>query len=503
MKAAHWSTAAIPLLVGGALPAAAQGTPPVAQQVDTALRGVVLVGAVVVVLILVAVAFLVYRKVFAAVAPGPGQAPEPAAPAAAAPAAASPLAEAEREEARGNLVAAAQRFEAAGERLRAGQCWEKVKDLARAAECFEAGGDLERAAQLYVRAGGSLRAAGIYMRTKSYMEAAKIFRNKGDHLRAAQALELYGNKVAAARSYAEAGNRARAARLLEEEGMYAEAAEAYGPLLGGGPGPENADRWTTYASLLVLAGDRAGAEAAYRQVLAAVPGHLRAESGLRSLLPRDQAGAETMPPPPGAARVDITPEEPMEEGLPRQAAAPPPPSPEAVEELAREIAAADPAGGEPLQLVFTLRSMIDAGRMEPRYSMRLWVQVMRGLSELHRANRVLGRLSPEAILVDMENNVRIDESRPCPPEYVAPEVQAGIPPDRQADIYSMGVILFELVAGSLAELGRRRPSELFDDVPPWLDELIARCTEKNLTQRYRTTDEISQALVRLKSAAPG
>jgi serine/threonine-protein kinase len=150
--------------------------------------------------------------------------------------------------------------------------------------------------------------------------------------------------------------------------------------------------------------------------------------------------------------------------------------------------------------VFTLRSMIQAGRMEPRYSMRLWVQIMRALAERHRAGQVLGALTPDSIVIDMENNVRVDAPAAPPPEYVAPEVQAGLTPDRQADVFSMGVILFELVTGGLGELGRRRPGEIFADVPGWLDELIARCTEKNLQKRFRSTDEISQALVQLKSA---
>ena len=89
------------------------------------------------------------------------------------------------------------------------------------------------------------------------------------------------------------------------------------------------------------------------------------------------------------------------------------------------------------------------------------------------------------------------------PAYLSPEVQAGLPPDRQADIYSMGVILYELVSGSLDQFGRQRAGERFSDVPPWLDELIERCTEKDLARRYRTTEEVSAALLKLKSRSAG
>jgi serine/threonine-protein kinase len=102
----------------------------------------------------------------------------------------------------------------------------------------------------------------------------------------------------------------------------------------------------------------------------------------------------------------------------------------------------------------------------------------------------------------MENNIRIQPAAPAEP-YASPEVLAGLPPDRQADIYSMGVILFELLTGDAGQLGRKQAGELAADVPPWLDELVERCTEKNLTKRFRTAEEVSAALLALKGAAQG
>jgi tetratricopeptide (TPR) repeat protein len=498
------------MLLASLAHAADEVQPPVREQVDTALHSVLLVAGVLVVLILVAVAVMVFRRAFVPAPTGAAPAPPGLAP--------DPLAEAAAEERQGNFIAAAGRYEAAGDRLKAADCWEKVKDFARAAECSEAGGDLDRAAQLHLRSGGALRAAGIYMRTKNYIEAAKIFRNKGDHLRAAQALELFGNKVAAAREYSAGGNHGRAAWLLEGERMFAEAAEAYHPLLGNAEvTAANADRHSTYAALLALAGEKQRAIMAYRRVLIAVPEHLRALSGLQNLLPRDTGSASVAAilagaPIPGS--VDITPEDGADEYPDRAAPAAQPettataaasaaPSAVSLEQLVLEIEG-DPAfeGGDPLKRVFTLRSMIQAGRMEPRYSMRLWVQVMRALAERHRANVVLGRLSPESIVIDMENNVRFEAPDGEASAYLSPEVQAGLPPDRQADIYSMGVILYELVCGSLEHFGKKRAGEQFSDIPVWLDELIGRCVEKNLTKRYQTTEEVSAALLKLKSATP-
>jgi len=151
----------------------------------------------------------------------------------------------------------------------------------------------------------------------------------------------------------------------------------------------------------------------------------------------------------------------------------------------------------------TLRSMLQAGRMKPRFGVWLWIRIMRALAERHSANTVFGCISPDFIFIDGENNVRIEKPASCRDEYVAPEIHSGFPPDCQADIYSMGVVLFELLTGSLKTLGQQRPAELHADIPPWLDELILRCMAKDLTKRYRTTDEVSAALMKLKGAGPG
>ncbi len=152
----------------------------------------------------------------------------------------------------------------------------------------------------------------------------------------------------------------------------------------------------------------------------------------------------------------------------------------------------------PLTSVSTLRSMLQAGRMKPRSSVWLWIRIMRTLAERHATGTVFGCISPDCIFIDGERIVLIEKPVSCREEYVAPEVRSGFPPDCQADIYSMGVVLFELLAGTLKFVGRKRPSELHADIPPWLDELILRCMEPDLQKRYRTTNEVSAALMDLK-----
>lgn len=148
----------------------------------------------------------------------------------------------------------------------------------------------------------------------------------------------------------------------------------------------------------------------------------------------------------------------------------------------------------------TLGEIIRHGHMEPRHKVRLWLDLLRALAARHREGARFGTLTPASILIDSRNNIVLLESPPDPASpYLAPEVAAGEPPDEQADIYSMGVIMFELLTGSLRGLHRSAPSRVAEDVPRWIDAVVLRCIMPRRAQRYLDIDEIAQEFVRLKS----
>ncbi|MEN9577161.1 MAG: hypothetical protein RJA70_170 [Pseudomonadota bacterium] len=141
-------------------------------------------------------------------------------------------------------------------------------------------------------------------------------------------------------------------------------------------------------------------------------------------------------------------------------------------------------------------------------------------------------LSPQNVMVGYAGDVKLidfgtarGENRRCQtvsgivfakPGYVAPEVANQNQPGPQADIYALGIILWELVMGrrfltgdpaehlTRVAAGQRNPPavSLTNNVPLELDTVIARLTAPRLQDRYQTAREALAALGRIIGRAP-
>lgn len=101
------------------------------------------------------------------------------------------------------------------------------------------------------------------------------------------------------------------------------------------------------------------------------------------------------------------------------------------------------------------------------------------------------------------------------PRYVAPEVASGTSADTRADLYAVGVLLYEMLAGAppftgdspWAVLHQQMESQptpiqvVRSDVPDWLGAVLARALAKEPAQRFQTPAEMATALQQ-HSAAP-
>jgi len=345
----------------------------------------------------------------------------------------------------------ADRFEKAGKFVSAAHVYEsKLKDLKKAAMFYEKGGDYRRAASLYDLLGISAKAKEMYekdgniddaaevsIREGEFEEAAKLYSKAGKKADEAVIMEQAGRRLPAVRAYREAGDYRNAARLLEAEGMLTEAAEMFGLMLRDKP----VDRSTigdyyAYAFKLEKTDQPDKALDIYRQIDQAEPTYKDVRERIEALSPQE---AE-------ADQEDTT--------------------------------------GKT-----SIRSFIKSGKIEPKYSFKLWFQVLKSLQAAYSSGRPFGFMSPENILFDTHNNFSFLKKTPSA-AYGAPEKTRGMELDVRADIFSMGVILYEMLTGDLEGLGAVRVIDVAHDVPEWLDEIVIKCIKKVREDRYQSIDEI-------------
>lgn len=350
----------------------------------------------------------------------------------------------------------AEGYENSGKFVSAAHVYEtKLKDSKKAAALYEKGGDYKRAAALYDLIGISGKAKEMYERDGNiegaaevsmlegdFEGAAKLYDKAGKKVDAAVVMERAGRRLAAIRAYREAGDYMNAARLLEAEGMLKEAAEMFGfNLRGRKPGTSNIEDFYKYAFKLEKAGEIQKALEVFKEIDRVNPAYKDVREKLQALAP---------------------------------------PSPKE----------------ENLEGKTTLRSFIKSGRIEPKHCFKLWVQILKSLQEAYNSGRLFGSLSPDSIAIDAKNNISFLNRAPSS-AYVPPESIKGLDLDVRADIYSAGVILYEMLTGYLEGLGSVRVLDVAEDVPDWLDEIVIKCIKKVREDRYQNIEDIFADIKRL------
>ena len=181
-----------------------------------------------------------------------------------------------------------------------------------------------------------------------------------------------------------------------------------------------------------------------------------------------------------------------------------------------------------------LREVMAQGRMSVSHALEIALGIARAAGHAHAAGVIHRDLKPENVMVLPDERVKvldfgvakldvdIESANTLPaggaiteegrvlgtPGYMAPEQARGEPVDARSDVFSIGVVLYEMVAGARPFQGKSSMDVIVattrDDplpvsrhnpgAPPIVESIVRRCLAKDPAERFSGADELSRTL---------
>jgi predicted Ser/Thr protein kinase len=165
-----------------------------------------------------------------------------------------------------------------------------------------------------------------------------------------------------------------------------------------------------------------------------------------------------------------------------------------------------------------LRQVLRERKLTPEQGLKIIPQLCDALEYAHTEGVVHRDIKPENIMIDRKGRVKIADfglakltgaDQPAlltmtnmvmgTPHYMAPEqVENPKQVDHRADIYSMGVVFYEMLTGELP-IGRFEPPSKKVHVDVRLDDIVLKALEKEPERRYQKASEVKDAVSRATS----
>jgi beta-lactam-binding protein with PASTA domain len=178
----------------------------------------------------------------------------------------------------------------------------------------------------------------------------------------------------------------------------------------------------------------------------------------------------------------------------------------------------------------TLKDIIrEKGPAPPEAAVDITLQILRAARYAHKHGVVHRDIKPHNVLIDQDGRVRVTDfgiaragtsditetgSVMGTAQYLSPEQAQGRPVDARSDLYSIGIVLYELLTGqvpfdadspvtvALKQVSELPvpPAELVPAIPPAVDAVVLRSLEKDPDRRYQSADEFIAALDEARAA---
>ncbi len=177
----------------------------------------------------------------------------------------------------------------------------------------------------------------------------------------------------------------------------------------------------------------------------------------------------------------------------------------------------------------TLAQLIATGPLSPKRTVRIGIQLARGLARAHDLGVIHRDIKPENVmftsrksrsdniklldfgLASIKGDERITSTGQIfgTPEYISPEQASGKPTDHSSDLYALGVVLYEMVTGRLPFTGSAKQVMLAHvrtqpvapktvnpqwGIPPELDRAILHLLQKNKRDRFSDAHHLIEDL---------
>ncbi len=174
--------------------------------------------------------------------------------------------------------------------------------------------------------------------------------------------------------------------------------------------------------------------------------------------------------------------------------------------------------------------LLKRGRFSIPETLSLLIQACAGVGYAHRAGLVHCDLKPQNMLITPDQHLKVvdfgiaralasispDEKAEIvwgSPQYFSPEQATGLAPSPSSDVYSLGVVMYDMLTGQLpftaptstelARLHRRgvlkSPHLLNPAIPSELEQILYKVLSKEPAARYRTADQLGRVLMTVRT----